>query len=86
MAISLSHGQLLESIELTQQLINTHIEALERERSIRDELIQEALIQKTPYRTLMKLTGLSRTALVKLQERGIRSYNKVEDLERFRNS
>lgn len=64
----LSHGQTLAAIEATQAVIDEYTTKLATERGRRDSLILDALIAKTPYRTIQKLTGLSRTAIVKIQE------------------
>ena len=64
---SLSHGQKLAAIEATQRVIEQLTTKLSNERALRDSLILEALEAKTPYRTLQRLTGLSRSALIKIQ-------------------
>lgn len=66
---SLSHGQLLNAIEASQQDIDNKTTALAQQRAVRDNLILTALEAKTPYRTLMRLTGLSRNAIVDIGNR-----------------
>lgn len=64
---TLSHGSRLAAIEATQAVINQYTTSLANERARRDALILDALDDGTPYRTLQKLTGLSRSALIKIQ-------------------
>lgn len=64
---SLSHGQRLAAIEATQEVIDQLTKKISQERALRDSLILDALDAKTPYRTLQRLTGLSRSGLIKIQ-------------------
>lgn len=63
---TLSHAQLLSAIEASQAVIDSYTTKTANERALRDKLILEALDSNTPYRTLMRLTGLSRNAIVKI--------------------
>lgn len=64
----LSHGQTLAAIEATQAVIDDLNTRLTQERARRDNLILDALLAKTPYRTIQKLTGLSRSGIIRIQE------------------
>ena len=64
---AVQHGQRLLAIQTTQEVINEYTTKLAMERARRDALILDALIDNTPYRTIQQLTGLSRSALIKIQ-------------------
>jgi hypothetical protein len=67
MTAILSHGQLLAALEASQAVIDQMTTELATQRAVRDNIIVRLLEEKTPYRTIQKLTGLSRNAVVAIQ-------------------
>lgn len=63
----------LLAIEATQEVIGQLYSRIAHQQATRDALIFDALAENTPYRTLQKLTGLPRSALIKIQNSPRRS-------------
>lgn len=67
---SLSAGSLLLNIASVQQKIDSLLTEVETLREERDGLILEALEEKITYRLLQNDTGLARSTLIKINQKG----------------
>lgn len=65
---SLSIGQKMAALEATTAIIDQYRTKLTLELARRDNLILDLLEAKTPYRVVQRLTGLSRSAIIKIQD------------------
>jgi phage shock protein A len=61
---------LLSELVATQDEINDKLNKIERLRERRDELVLNALDANVTYRLLQQETGLARSTLIKINEKG----------------
>lgn len=61
--VSLSVSMALESLSDQMQVVKDAEHTLLKERALRDDLIRDARENDIPYRTLMRITGMSRDRL-----------------------